>query len=67
MNAKRLFCLGGPHRDRTCDPLIKSQLLYHLSYRPKFERCKNTLFSEKIPEKSIGLIQSSPPAEWPCK
>jgi len=23
--------LGGPHRDRTCDPLIKSQLLYQLS------------------------------------
>ncbi len=22
---------GGPHRDRTCDPLIKSQLLYQLS------------------------------------
>ncbi len=23
-----------PDRDRTCDPLIKSQLLYQLSYRP---------------------------------
>ena len=22
---------GGPHRTRTCDPLIKSQLLYQLS------------------------------------
>ncbi len=28
---KPSFCLGGPHRDRTCDPLIKSQLLYQLS------------------------------------
>ena len=25
---------GEPDRDRTCDPLIKSQLLYQLSYRP---------------------------------
>jgi hypothetical protein len=27
------FC-GEPDRIRTCDPLIKSQLLYQLSYRP---------------------------------
>jgi hypothetical protein len=26
-----------PSRDRTCDPLIKSQLLYQLSYRPTAE------------------------------
>ena len=25
---------GGRDRDRTCDPLIKSQLLYRLSYAP---------------------------------
>ena len=25
---------GEPDRDRTCDPLIKSQLLYQLSYGP---------------------------------
>ena len=25
---------GEPSRARTCDPLIKSQLLYQLSYRP---------------------------------
>jgi hypothetical protein len=25
---------GEPDRIRTCDPLIKSQLLYQLSYRP---------------------------------
>ena len=25
---------GGCDRDRTCDPLIKSQLLYQLSYAP---------------------------------
>ena len=28
------FCNGEPSRARTCDPLIKSQLLYQLSYRP---------------------------------
>jgi hypothetical protein len=27
--------LGGCSRIRTCDPLIKSQLLYQLSYTPK--------------------------------
>src|SRR5688500_14188469 len=34
---KRLFLLGklgGRSRTRTCDPLIKSQLLYQLSYAP---------------------------------
>ena len=25
---------GEPSRTRTCDPLVKSQLLYQLSYRP---------------------------------
>ena len=30
---------GEPDRDRTCDKLIKSQLLYQLSYGPpKWER-----------------------------
>ena len=29
--AVRLIGNGTPCRDRTCDPLIKSQLLYHLS------------------------------------
>ena len=29
--------LGGRSRTRTYDPLIKSQLLYHLSYAPAFE------------------------------
>src|SRR5215471_9021614 len=28
---------GEPSRARTCDPLIKSQLLYQLSYRPTDE------------------------------
>jgi hypothetical protein len=26
--------INEPSRTRTCDPLVKSQLLYHLSYRP---------------------------------
>ena len=29
--------IGEPSRARTCDPLIKSQLLYQLSYRPTAE------------------------------
>ena len=28
---------GEPSRARTCDPLIKSQLLYQLSYRPSLQ------------------------------
>jgi hypothetical protein len=28
--------IGGRSRTRTYDPLIKSQLLYHLSYAPDF-------------------------------
>jgi hypothetical protein len=27
-----------PSRTRTCDPLVKSQLLYRLSYRPTINR-----------------------------
>jgi hypothetical protein len=30
---------GGCSRIRTYDPLIKSQLLYQLSYAPRPERC----------------------------
>ncbi len=32
---------GEPSRARTCDPLIKSQLLYQLSYRPVRWNAKN--------------------------
>ena len=31
---KSLQVSGEPSRTRTCDPLVKSQLLYRLSYRP---------------------------------
>src|SRR5713226_4018846 len=34
---QRLKINGEPSRARTCDPLIKSQLLYQLSYRPTTE------------------------------
>ncbi len=34
---------GEPSRARTCDPLIKSQLLYQLSYRPIKRRENYTL------------------------
>ena len=33
---KLLQISGEPSRTRTCDPLVKSQLLYRLSYRPTF-------------------------------
>ena len=33
--AAKSFTMNEPSRTRTCDPLIKSQLLYRLSYRPK--------------------------------
>jgi hypothetical protein len=35
-NHRQLGKSGGRDRDRTCDPLIKSQLLYQLSYAPTF-------------------------------
>ena len=36
----RLFVLGNGERDRirTCDPVIKSHLLYQLSYAPDLRR-----------------------------
>ncbi|MEY4785661.1 MAG: hypothetical protein RIR41_3596 [Pseudomonadota bacterium] len=46
MRAFQLYCpksLGEPGRNRTCDPLIKSQLLYRLSYRLPQER-RNLVF-----------------------
>ncbi len=33
---------GEPNRIRTCDPLIKSQLLYQLSYGPTQKSHKGT-------------------------
>ena len=43
-----------PSRTRTCDPLVKSQLLYRLSYRPIYMRRarEGVLFS--IEEKFDG-------------
>ena len=39
---KLQFIAGGPGRTRTFGQLIKSQLLYQLSYRPKKPReCRN--------------------------
>ena len=33
-----LGLIGGRSRTRTCDPLIKSQLLYQLSYAPDHQK-----------------------------
>src|SRR5712692_7068028 len=37
---------GEPSRTRTCDPLVKSQLLYRLSYRPTLSRIKHSTFQK---------------------
>src|ERR1043165_4192022 len=37
---RQSFKNGEPSRARTCDPLIKSQLLYQLSYRPSCDARK---------------------------
>ena len=40
-----IFRSGEPSRTRTCDPLVKSQLLYQLSYRPGCNLVKRILHS----------------------
>lgn len=54
---------GEPDRIRTCDPLIKSQLLYQLSYRPAVcERLTKGFMrggQERNSEKS-GSLEESP-------
>jgi hypothetical protein len=42
---KSFVCNSGePSRTRTCDPLVKSQLLYQLSYRPTLKRSDSLRF-----------------------
>ena len=48
---KFLTVLSGPERARTADPLLAKQVLYHLSYRPKFGLCsleKHQILSKKV-------------------
>ena len=58
--------LGEPGRNRTCDPLIKSQLLYRLSYRLSQER-RNLVFDsgwvnvgKAAPSDFRGMISKRP-------
>ena len=46
---------GEPDRDRTCDPLIKSQLLYQLSY-PPVKRGQLYVAQMKCQAKGKGVI-----------
>lgn len=40
---------GEPSRTRTCDPLVKSQLLYQLSYRPIYmQRAREGVLSSRM-------------------
>jgi hypothetical protein len=50
---------GGCSRTRTCDPLIKSQLLYHLSYTPCPYRSE-TAGSRVLAKGPSAVHQSSP-------
>ena len=52
-----------PSRTRTCDPLVKSQLLYRLSYRPIYKQRarEGVLFrgtSEGILLNARGIVQN---------
>jgi hypothetical protein len=40
-----------PSRTRTCDPLVKSQLLYQLSYRPTIYLVKGILHAPYMSRK----------------
>ena len=40
-----------PSRTRTCDPLVKSQLLYQLSYRPTINR-----FGCEVNDSTEGVV-----------
>ena len=64
----KCFIFSVPARARTVDPLIKSQLLYQLSYRDiglignaKLGKNKKIRpkFSERIPEPQIHRISSA--------
>ena len=54
-----------PSRTRTCDPLVKSQLLYRLSYRPIYmqrARKRRALFAKGtkgILQKVRGIVQKT--------
>src|SRR5689334_25327489 len=52
---RQSFKNGEPSRARTCDPLIKSQLLYQLSYRPSCDARKIIRAVVGVSSKPTGL------------
>ena len=55
LKTNRLCCFlesGEPSRTRTCDPLVKSQLLYRLSYRP-------TILSQRFEENLRRILPTA--------
>src|SRR5262249_6213087 len=59
LRLEMLDFIGGRTRTRTLDPLIKSQLLYHLSYAPfnsRMIRLRNW--------SRFWIILTSPPLPW---
>ncbi len=56
--ANRILCFlsGEPSRTRTCDPLVKSQLLYQLSYGPTKKTVKGILTDAKV-QRPMSIVQ----------
>ena len=57
-----------PSRTRTCDPLVKSQLLYQLSYRPTYMQrariaCSFARNSEGILPNAATIVQNPAPID----
>ena len=49
-----------PSRTRTCDPLVKSQLLYQLSYRPIYmQRAREGVLFEELRDRILPEPQKS--------
>ena len=52
--------LGGRTRTRTWDPLIKSQLLYHLSYAPRWRAWDGVRREAALLAEGFRHVQKSP-------
>ena len=62
-----LRLLGGRTRARTWDPLIKSQLLYQLSYAPGLHRRGVPLCEVRLAKARRGVQPRRRPHIWPTK
>jgi hypothetical protein len=59
ISGKSLSRFGGRSRTRTYDPLIKSQLLYHLSYAPVIENFFYRAIKESIADQDRNKVISN--------